>query len=183
MKYLLLLLLIPLIIWIYTKYQYTTRQKLRILAVDVIPVLNKYNVEYWVDFGTLLGIIRENDIILGDEDVDIVLVDNPILKDQMSLVSIDLEKMGYKLKKEDWRAYRIFNGGLYADLYINKMGEQEYIGATGETSNIPYSLIGNPQYIKWNGIDVRVPEHIHETLTFRHGNWQVPKHGFKGRNP
>ena len=72
-----LFLIISIIVLFYVCY-YTfyaiKRCILRTLAVDVIVTLNKYNVDYWVDFGTLLGIIREQDIIFGDNDVDVVLV-------------------------------------------------------------------------------------------------------------
>lgn len=59
-----------------------------------------------------------------------------------------------------------------------------YLGSTGETSNISYSLIGTPIYIKWNNIDVKIPENVHDVLVFRYGeDYMTPKNGFKGRNP
>ena len=65
-------LIISIIVLFYVCY-YTfyaiKRCILRNLAVDVIVTLNKYNVDYWVDFGTLLGIVREQDIIFGDKKI------------------------------------------------------------------------------------------------------------------
>ena len=96
-------LIISLIVLFYVCY-YTfyaiKRCILRNLAVDVIVILNKYNVDYWVDFGTLLGIIREQDIIFGDNDVDVVLVQSPLLEQQMKYVMNDLNAMGYRCKNE-----------------------------------------------------------------------------------
>jgi phosphorylcholine metabolism protein LicD len=63
------------------------------MAKDIILILNKYNINYWVDFGTLLGIIRENDIILYDNDVDICLVDTPELHEKMNLAKEDIKAL------------------------------------------------------------------------------------------
>ena len=184
-------LIISIIVLFYVCY-YTfyaiKRCILRNLAVDVIVTLNKYNVDYWVDFGTLLGIVREQDIIFGDNDVDVVLVQSPLLEQQMKYVTNDLNAMGYKCKNEEtWDAYRTYTTfGLFVDMYINKKDDdiKVYLGSTGETSNISYSLIGTPIYIKWNNIDVKVPENVHDVLVFRYGeDYMIPKNGFKGRNP
>jgi hypothetical protein len=184
------LILIILIIFILLLFfrPHTKRYILRNLATDVCKTLNKHNVDYWVDFGTLLGIVREKDIILNDEDVDVVIVDSSSLKNQMKLVMSDLEKLGYFCKKEEtWDAYRVYTTfGFYVDMYINKKDDEKeiYLGSTGETSNISYCLIGNPIFIKWNEIDVRVPENTHDVLVFRYGeDYMIPKNGFKGRNP
>ena len=51
------------------------RSRLRRLARAVLDALEAEDVPHWVDFGTLLGIVREDDIILGDNDVDICLLE------------------------------------------------------------------------------------------------------------
>jgi len=175
-----------LLCWYYSKY--IIRYRLRCMAKDVIDTLNKYKIEYWVDFGTLLGIVREDDIILGDSDVDVVLVDSPTLHLKMAKAKGDFESKGYFFKREEWSAYRVYKKGLYTDMYINKRDDLNriYIGSTGDTSNVSYDLIGVPVLMHWRKIDryVKVPEHVHETLVFRYGeDYKTPKHGFKGRNP
>ena len=185
--FLIILLILLFYVCYYTFYT-IKRRILRNLAVDVIVTLNRYNVDYWADFGTLLGIVREQDIIFGDNDVDVVLVQSSLLEQQMKYVMNDLNLMGYKSKNEEtWDAYRTYTTfGLFADLYINKKDDdmKVYLGSTGDTSNISYSLIGTPIYIKWNSIDVKVPENVHDVLIFRYGeDYMTPKNGFKGRNP
>ena len=71
--------------------------------------INKYQVDYWVDFDTLLVIIREKDIIGWDwyGDVDVV-VESYKLHEKMTLVKGDLaKKKGYKITKHNWDAYII----------------------------------------------------------------------------
>lgn len=57
-------------------YQHLRRRYLRLLVRRVAPVLDKLGVQYWADFGTLLGMYREKDIIFYDNDADLVLL-NP----------------------------------------------------------------------------------------------------------
>lgn len=156
------------------------------MLINIIPILNKFNIDYWVDFGTLLGITREKDIILYDNDIDICLVDTLELHEKIKLAKEDIKNIGYEFKRMDWSAYRVYKyGRFFADLYLNKKDDinKQYIGATGETSNISYSLIGTPKYIKWNNVDIKVPEHINDTLIYRYGkDYMTPKRSFKGRN-
>lgn len=39
--------------------------------IDISEALSKTNVDYWFDSGTLLGLIRENNLIKNDKDIDI----------------------------------------------------------------------------------------------------------------
>lgn len=170
------------------------RIRLRSLTVILIESLTKHDVEYWVDFGTLLGIYRDDDIIWKDEDVDICVVESPELHEKMKKVIEDLDKKGYKIIKAKWDAYRVTNkykyiiGGSYiADLYINNriLENGIYKGATGENSDIPMEFISVPKLFTWKKCDiqVKVPENIHKTLVWRYGNdYMTPKSGYKGRD-
>lgn len=184
----LIIILVGTVIYYYL-YPLYLQYTLRKIAVDLFTSLNNNNVEYWADFGTLLGIVRENDIIWWDTDVDVVVVDTPELHEKMGLVGKDLVKKGYTMEKMDWRAYRVYYLGLYADLYINSINHNKnvYIGATGKdgNSNISVDYIGNCSWITWKkyNIPVRVPEKIHETLSWRYGeDYMTPKRWFKGRD-
>jgi hypothetical protein len=61
--------------------------ELVILLEKVCQVLNKNNYEYVIDFGTLLGVIRENDVIMGDADIDISMIDDGQTLDKDLFVS------------------------------------------------------------------------------------------------
>lgn len=158
---------------------------LRDLAINVITSLNKEKVDYWVDFGTLLGIIRDGDIIYHDFDVDVVIVESDDMNEKMQNVYKDLKSKNIRMKRMKWSAYRAYSYFFHCDMYINKKDDKDkmYIGATGQTSNISYDLIGTPKYISWKGIQVRVPEFPEKVLEYRYGsNWKTPIKGDKGIN-
>lgn len=54
-------------------YQQVRRRLLRRLLQEVCPLLDAAGIPYWADFGTLLGMYREKDLILYDNDADIVV--------------------------------------------------------------------------------------------------------------
>ena len=186
---LILILIVVIKIFIYNNIRnIIIRKNLREMLINIVNIFNKHNIYYWIDFGTLLGIYREKDIILGDNDIDICILDNyethEIIKTK---ITFDLNKYNYIIKKLDWNAYRIYYyiGPIhfFADIYINKVKNQTIIGATGKNSNISKKLIGNIIKIKWNNIYINVPENIHETLKWRYGaDYMTPKYKFKGRD-
>ena len=170
----------------YYTFNYIRRKILRDLALDVIKTFNKFEVTYWADFGTLLGIIREGDIILGDGDVDICIVNKKENIEKVEAALKDLNHQGYTTEKMDWNAYRVYSHYFFhADIYINNLDDvnRVYLGATGgENSNISYDLIGIRQKIKWLDTDVFVPEKIKETLIWRYGeDYMIPQDS-KGRD-
>ena len=49
------------------------------LLKDTISILDKYNINYFLISGTLLGYVRHNDLIDWDDDIDLI-VDRKICK-------------------------------------------------------------------------------------------------------
>ena len=67
-------------------------------------LLNENNIQYWVDSGTLLGLVREGKILLNDKDIDIGIHVNQLSKiNQLKSKFIDL---GYSFR------YELYNGTL-----------------------------------------------------------------------
>lgn len=65
------------------------RRNLQCLVTQLCKVLDAAGVTYWLDFGSLLGVYRDGDLILHDNDVDIAILDAdwigllPILKTRL----------------------------------------------------------------------------------------------------
>ena len=48
-------------------------KKIDINFSEIINILNKNKIKYWICHGTLLGIIRDNQLIPWDHDIDIAV--------------------------------------------------------------------------------------------------------------
>ena len=58
-----------------TLFHHARRGQLRQLLFDVSPALSQVTTDYWLDFGSLLGIHRDDDLILHDNDIDLVVLE------------------------------------------------------------------------------------------------------------
>jgi hypothetical protein len=180
--------MVVVVMWyVHTITENDTQCRLRHMAINTVGVFNDVKMYYWVDFGTLLGIIREDDIIIGDNDVDICIRDDKVSHTLMrGPVTQRLRALGYEVTKEPWSAYRIRDGDLFVDVYLTGKQGGTIIGATGENSNISDQLVGMPQWYLWKKphVFVKTPQNVHETLVWRYGeDYMTPRPGYKGRDP
>lgn len=56
-------------------FQSLRRRNLHFLLFDVCDALDDVGITYWLDFGSLLGIHRDSDLIPYDNDIDLVVLD------------------------------------------------------------------------------------------------------------
>lgn len=64
---------------------------------DMKEILDKHNIKYWLDWGTLLGAVRGGEIIEGDKDIDIGMMES----DYGKIISIlpEIKKKGFLVHK------------------------------------------------------------------------------------
>lgn len=66
----------------YWKNKYNdNHNKLIDLINDILPYFKKYNIQYWVHAGTLLGYTRHKGFIPWDDDIDFGYIDDTNIKD------------------------------------------------------------------------------------------------------
>lgn len=173
----------------YLYWLWVRRWRLRSMAISAFTSLNETGIPYWVDFGTLLGIHREGDIILGDNDVDVCVLEPS--EEDMRRLGEHVNQRGYDFRYLVWssisRIYDRWWPFAFVDLYHVRMSVDgtTYHGATGATSDVPVDLIGRPVKRWWQrgNVNVTVPENVPGVLVWRYGEgWQTPRPGFKGRN-
>ena len=62
------------------------------------------NIKYWVDQGTLLGLIRDGKLIDHDKDIDFSIWDEDI--DKLEKVIPDIKKEGYSISVSQYKNYK-----------------------------------------------------------------------------
>jgi phosphorylcholine metabolism protein LicD len=164
---------------------------------DVTDILDKYNVKYWLDFGTLLGIVRENRILPWDDDMDISIFEQDF-EIMRTKVMPEIKAMRYRdylryfnssigpFKEGMPRSFKVrtnrlffFKGYVKLDIFIMYKNDQKYNWLElGELHSLPENLLKEFDYFDFNGKKYRVPKDYDKYLTYHYGDWRVPNENY-----
>jgi phosphorylcholine metabolism protein LicD len=134
-----------------------------------VPILNNNNIDFILFFGTVLGIIRENNFIEGDDDID-VIVDRKYYEKINIMINRHKLKVGIKNKnliqlfKDDLGPFDIY----FYDIRDNKC----FVPWEGLIYNT--NLIFPPQLIKFKGYKVKIPNKSQKFISEQYGIlWRI----------
>ena len=161
----------------------TKIEKLREMVIAVTQLLNDNNFVYWVDFGTLLGIVRDGDLITWDEDVDISYYhsDRDILLYLLEELNLD-----YYIHYVSTGKVRLFySSDIYTEPWIDFYSwidtgkpKLQYAGSKSFPLKLwPYkNIIGTRTKLHINNwdTDVFVPKEYTTRLKNLYKNWKQP---------
>lgn len=147
----------------------------------VVRILQDANIQMSPAFGTLLGIIRENNFIEWDTDIDLFVLSE--YKDKL-LESLWLMKdEGLELVRVDRcnHLYSVMRNGEYIDFYIMDRVSPEIRTSYGDTFMFEKYLI---DLIDWDfrGLSISVPREYDQCLEFLYGDWRTPVKYFKTKH-
>ena len=142
---------------------------LRVLSV----YLDKIDINWGPAFGTLIGIIRNDDLQPWKPVFDIYILkeDEERFKDILwLLLEVDFKLVRYERKG---RYYLERNGEYFKIFVLHKISTE--VRHTGSFDFIHEKYLQNN--VKWDfkGIQLNVPQEVDEYLTFQYGDWTVPK--------
>lgn len=135
--------------------------------------LDKIDINWGPAFGTLIGIIRNDELQPWKPVFDIYILkeDEERFKDILWL----LMEVGFKLVRYErkGRYYLERNGEFFKIFVLHKISTE--VRHTGSFDFIHEKYIQNT--VKWDfkGIQLNVPQEVDEYLTFQYGDWTVPK--------
>ena len=169
------------------------------LGRDIISKINalaiERNIPLVVDFGTLLGLVRDQDIIPWDDDIDFSA---PIeYAEDVEKLLIDFKNKNSK--KLDWIIQRVTDkqnnvAGLLLKFIDPKSESIEFTTSLCFRKNVDGNAIHLPslgmwyapvkyfdsiEVITWRENLIQVPFSYLDYLTFQYGEWQTPKKDFQ----
>ena len=163
-------------------FHHARRGMLRQILVDLCPLLNNY--QYWLDFGSLLGIHRDGDLILHDNDVDLAIL-NPDWDDLQRHLSVALPQYSVRLEYPsdadgDTVFLRVYCMLGFADIFgAAEIGNGRLLVdcGHGDSTAIATDLIVPTTTIEWKGTKVNVPRDLEGALHARYGStWRIPRY-------
>ena len=134
--------------------------------------LDKIDICWGPAFGTLIGIVRNDDFIpwIPNFDVFILKEDEERFKDVLWL----LKEEGFQLVRYERRGlYYLERNGEYFKIFVLRKISSE-IRHTGGSDFVYEKYLQNT--VKWDfkGVELNVPQELDEYLSFQYGNWIVP---------
>jgi hypothetical protein len=161
--------------------------------LDLKEVLDNAGVRFFLMFGTLLGAVRDEDFVEGDDDVDIGIFEEDMTVDKGEKYRTEIEKKGYGL----------YEGGtvdgVYNCFYIQKPGypckvdtyafrkkdDNYYVlkRVNGGVWGIKYpaKYFSKLAPIKFKGTDYLTPAPAEEFLEYMWGTWWIAGNGQYGK--
>ncbi len=175
-------------------------QRARKVLFDVLTLFDKYSVNYHLEGGTLLGIVRDKDLLPWDYDVDVSIPEEEAEK--IVAMKRDLLRLGYKLTIRRSAAnhgpiakgaYSIFKikpllpyifqmvnpaylkHFVVLDIFVKTNDETHtYWQAQGKVMRVEKKFYKSFEEIEYKGKWVRVPNDYKDYLTQKYGDWSVP---------
>ena len=154
---------------------------LKEMLFAIADILEQLRIKYWIDFGTLLGAVRNAQFIPWDDDVDIsfCIEDASAVDHLLNLLEEQIRNIGYHVI----RTSAISGGGLkvrlskinqlHLDLYLhhNKDGIWESsCGGDFADWKCPASYLDNMVDVSLYGRNFPAPSPVHEFLCdYRYG--------------
>lgn len=135
--------------------------------------LDKIDINWGPAFGTLIGIVRNDDFQPWKPLFDIYILkeDEERFKDILWL----LQEVDFKLVRHERRGLYILerNGEYFKVFVLHKISSD--VRHTGGSDFIHEKYLQNT--VKWDfkGIQLNVPAEVDEYLTFQYGDWITPK--------
>ena len=167
-------------------------RRMKKMLLKTIDILNEKGFKYWLEAGTLLGIMRDGDLIPWDYDADLgIPADSAddIMKLRLDFLPNYLIKrrkihsnwlpgdMRVIKVKTPWEKIRQIN--FHVDLFCVYPVKNKYRWVDSDAlKHVDRKYYDTLSTIEWEGRTINIPNHAEEYLSLRYGNWQVPERNY-----
>ena len=161
------------------------QRALRRIVSDVCRLFDEHAIDYWCDFGTLLGLHRDGDIIAGDKDADLCVLSSE--KPRILALAAPLGERGYVLTDRGGRSrtvLRIHDARTWYHLDVYEYvpdGDVLRSVLVSPQEDIPARLVTSRRRVTFLDAPVHIPCDAEAVLRHRYGpGFARPRRGDKG---
>lgn len=151
----------------------------------LMTILNKIpyifeGMDWWLEFGTLLGFIRDGKIIDWDDDLDVGIMKESLTPENIEKIKKRSEEFGFFFEgiKENHlsRIYYSKMNSLHCDIWTFEKNKDNIIDAISPWTPAIHeeSFTKNKDTLIINDKTYNIPSDVHEFLNIRYGYWQNP---------
>lgn len=148
-----------------------TREQLHKTYNTVMEILKRHDIKVIIYFGTLLGYVRENNFIEGDDDIDVL-----VTKEQLQTIYniIRSEKISINIHTSHFMQLKTPHG-LF-DFYVYEIRDDNTIYLKWERYTLDYDEVFPNKEKKFFEYKVMVPKNSVKFLEHRYGKekWKTP---------
>lgn len=163
---------------------------------DVCDILEDEKIDYVLEAGTLLGIVRENRLLPWDNDLDVTITNNFAEK----LISIrwkfwlkgyrtrirkfkketgPFKKGEYRILKIQTRIFFFFKGVSLMDIFIKHLIDDKYFWIVSDRKPVlkstPRHFYDERTTYEFRDKNFMVPKDYIGYLEYHYGDWKTPK--------
>lgn len=166
--------------------------RMKKMLLFTIDQLQKNNIPFWLEAGTLLGIYRDGDLIAWDYDADISIPAE--YSDKVAVLRYKYFPR-YIIRKRpifsrwipgDTRVVKVKTTweklqqvNFHIDLFcVYKVNDKYHWVDSGVLKQVDAKFFDTQDYIEWEERKIPVPAHTEEYLSLRYGNWQIPSKSY-----
>ena len=163
----------------------------------ISDLFDNNGIKYWMDFGTLLGAVRENGILMWDKDADLGV----LKKDESKIQGLfkKIKKDGYDIDKPWDGIYKVYyspQNRNYIDLFtwdkwpMQQSKKEQWKRACmhnalhlNHKKFFPSYFIEETVLVNFNGKQMRAPRDTEKFLELRFGrDWRIPQRKWDDQN-
>ena len=156
--------------------------------VNVKSILDKFNIEFVLDGGTLLGAYRDKDFCEDDHnDIDLTTLcthERAIdVLEEAGTKGLELYHYWQKDREDATAQIAVKKNEMKVDLMFKEINEKDMAWWTvfGGPNKITYKSVPatfylNTKEINFKGVKFLIPKDVEGYLKYRYGEWKTPVH-------